>query len=240
MGEELGRNPGNLLFKMSRYFRDVPLAGRSVLDIGAGDGDSSLYAAVGGAGRVVALEPEAAGSTGGARARFDRIAERLGATQVELLADTLQSFEAKGETFDVLISIASVNHLDEDACTRLQDDEGARQTYRRIFSKLAELANPGADLIVADAARDNLFPRLGVRNPVARTIEWEKHQQPEFWATLLAEAGFADPEISWRTFNTLRRPGEILFGNRFAAYCSTSAFRLRMKYPGERGTPSGP
>jgi SAM-dependent methyltransferase len=229
MADELGRDPGNLRFAQEQVFRGVELRGRTVLDVGAGEGITSFYAACAGAARIVSLEPEAAGSRSGARERFDRIRARLGAHNVELQAKTLQDFDAGGERYDVLLSMASINHLDEDACIRLQSDPEARARYAELLSKLADLAAPGADLIVCDASRYNFFARIGRTNPLTPTIEWEKHQAPEFWAQLLEQAGFRDPEISRGSFNTLRRPGQLLLANRLASYFLTSMFRLRMR-----------
>jgi SAM-dependent methyltransferase len=221
-----GTQPGNARFGKYRLFRDVDLAGRSVLDIGAGDGEVSFYAACAGASRVVSLEPEAAGSRSRAREGFPGLRERIGADQVELLGQTLQECDPNGERFDVLVSIASVNHIDEEACVRLHHDPEARARYEPVLKKLADLANPGADLILCDVSRPNFFARIGRRNPITATIEWEKHRAPELWAGMLEAAGFRDPRISWGPFNTVRDPGRILLGNRVASYFLTSAFRL--------------
>jgi hypothetical protein len=64
-----------------------------VLDVGAGEGDASFYAACAGAKRVVSLELEAAGSRGGVREQFNRIRERLDAPNVELRPETIQEWK---------------------------------------------------------------------------------------------------------------------------------------------------
>jgi len=96
-----------------------------------------------------------------------------------------------------------------------------------IFEKLAALAAPGAKLIAVDCSRKNVFARAG-KNPLAPTIEWEKHQPPDLWADLLEQAGFENPRIRWLTFNTLRSVGRLLLGNRVAAHFLVSAFSLTM------------
>jgi SAM-dependent methyltransferase len=224
-----GRRPGNLRFAMRKLFDGVDLEARTALDIGAGEGETSLYAASAGARRVVALEPEAAGSRADMRTAFERVRGRLGADQIELWPVTLQDFDPGDERFDVLISKASINHLNEDACIRLHKDPEARRAYREILAKLAGLANPGADLVIEDCGRRNLFGDLGITNPVASMIEWEKHQSPHLWAELLCEVGFREPRIRWITWNTLRRPGQLLLGNRVGAYLTWSVFWLQMK-----------
>jgi SAM-dependent methyltransferase len=222
------RNVGNLRFYLEYLFDGVPLTGRRVLDVGAGDGVYSFYAAAAGAERVTALEPEAAGSTPGQTGSFSRLEEALGLRSVELRTEAFQDFDPGSDRFDVLFLHAVINHLDESATMAIGREEAARETYRSLFSKLAAVGAPGARLVAADAARSNLFGRLGLRNPLQPTIEWEKHQQPETWARLLEDVGFSDPRIRWNSLNTLRRPGRLLLGNRMAAWLLDSTFCLTM------------
>src|SRR2546422_1059997 len=100
---ERGHRPGNLRFELETIFDGIEFAGRSVLDIGAGAGSTSLYAACAGAERVVGLEPEAAGSRAGMRTAFERARDRLGARQVVLRPETVQELDPGDERFDVLI-----------------------------------------------------------------------------------------------------------------------------------------
>jgi SAM-dependent methyltransferase len=232
------RNVGNLRFYNDYLFDGVPLTGRRVLDVGAGDGVYSLYAAAAGAQRVVALEPEAAGSTAGVTDRFSRLRERLELDSVELRTESFQDFDATDGPFDVLFLHAVINHLDEAATMEIGRSEAARQTYRTLFSKLASIGAPGAKLVASDASPHNLFARLGVRNPLQPTIEWEKHQAPETWALLLEDVGFGDRRIRWNSINTFRRPGRILLGNRVAAWALDSSFCLTMTLKREAGAPS--
>jgi SAM-dependent methyltransferase len=219
---------GNLRFYLDYLFDGVDLDGARVLDIGAGGGRYSFYAAAAGAAHVVALEPEAAGSDAGVTAQFERFRERIGVDSVELRHEPLQEFDPGDERFDVLFMHASINHLDEPATTRLHEDQAARQTYRELFARLAGMGADGAKLVASDASRHNLFAKLPVRNPLQPTIEWEKHQPPETWIELLAEAGFTQPRVRWSTPNSLRRPGRVVLGNRLAAWFTEGAFCLTM------------
>ena len=191
---------------------------------------NSFYAAAQGADRVVALEPEAHGSTAGVRERFLRLGGRLGFGAVELRPERFHEFDPDGETFDVLFLRASINHLDEHATTLLHHDPEARAAYLELLGKLAGMSADGAKLVVSDCTRHNLFARLGVKNPLQPTIEWQKHQTPETWAALLAEVGFAEPRVRWNSLNSLRGPGRALMGNRFASWLTLGSFCLTMTF----------
>jgi 2-polyprenyl-3-methyl-5-hydroxy-6-metoxy-1,4-benzoquinol methylase len=215
---------------LENMFRGVELAGRRVLDIGGGEGMHSYYAALMGASEVVCLEPEGDGSHSGAHGTLGRLRAAMPDLPVHLDERTIQQYRDAGE-FDVILLMASINHVDEDACIHLLDDPGARSRYRAVFAKIASLARPGAKLIVADCTRHNLFAALGVRNPLAPTIEWHKHQAPQAWAALLDEVGFANPRISWEPLYRFGRAGRALLSNKAAAYLLKGVFRLEMDRP---------
>ena len=224
------REPALARDYLQSMFRGVQLAGRRVLDIGGGDGMHSFYAALMGAREVVCLEPGGDGSDWAADGTFARLRAAMPDLPVHLESRTIQRYSDAGE-FDVILMMASINHVDEEACVRLLDDPGARSRYRAVFAKMAALARPGAKLIIADCTRHNLFAVLGVRNPLAPTIEWHKHQAPQTWAALLDEAGFANPRISWEPLYRFGRAGRTLLSNKAAAFFLKGVFRLEMDRP---------
>ncbi len=219
---------GNLKFHLNFMFRDIPFAGKSMLDIGGGSGFYSFYAAWMGASRVVCLEPELAGSSRGIYEKSKRALDNLQVSSVSLQPSTFQDFDPGTQTFDIVLLHNSINHLDEEACINLQHSIEARNKYRSIFRKLSRLANPAAKLIICDCSRYNFFSRLKIRNPLAPNIEWEKHQSPWYWSRLLAEYNFINPEIRWTSEALLRQVGRLLLGNRLASYFLQSHFCLVM------------
>jgi SAM-dependent methyltransferase len=229
-----GEKPGNRLWNARYLFEGVPLQGKTVLDIGCGAGWDALYAACCGAARVVGLEPTGPGSAPEAARDFQRRAAALGLENVELVEATLQEYTDEF-AWDVILSHASINHLDEAATARLHVDEAARSVYRELFDRIASLSRIGGNLIIADCDRHNVFPRLGLRNPLAPSIEWHKHQHPRLWAALLSESGFRDPRIRWMALNSLRTPGRAILGNRVGAYLLASAFTLTTTFTGAGG-----
>lgn len=228
---EEGLHPriGNLNFYMRYLFDSIDLAGSNLLDIGGGVGLASFYAGASGAARVVCLEPEMDGSGADATGAFGRLAAGTGLRNVRLVQVPFQDFEPGSELFDVVLMDNSINHLDEAACMTLRHNPAARERYRRLFGKISRLARKDGILIITDCSRYNAFAMLGLRSPFARNIDWRKHQSPRTWAALLTEVGFSHPEIRWSSFNSLRRPGSLLLGNRPAAFFLTSHFRLTMR-----------
>ena len=226
--EGLARSEENLVFYLEYLFQGIRFLGKSMIDIGSGSGIYSLYAAIMGAKEVVCLEPEAEGSNGEALRKFNSLFTTLSLSNIILQKVRFQDFEPDNKRFDIIFLHASINHLDEQACIRLQYDERARIRYGSVFEKMNKISKPGAKLIVSDCSRYNFFAQLGIKNPIVPVIEWQKHQSPEFWSNMLSNYGFTNPQIYWSSFSFLRKPGRLLLDNRFASYFLTSVFLLVM------------
>ncbi len=224
------RDPGRLRFYLEEYlFRGVPLNGRSLLDIGGGRGLFSFYAALQGASRVVVMEPEFDGSSAGMIAGFERLRELLGhPPNISLTRELLERWDREHEKFDVVLMHNSINHIDEESTVRLRHDAKARESYLTYFELLAEVTRPGSTLIICDCSNQNFWGQLFGWNPMQRTIEWQKHQPPGFWAQLLSQHGFRHVRTSWSSPNMLGQWGRLLLGNRWAAWLTYSHFRLEM------------
>jgi SAM-dependent methyltransferase len=224
-----GRPRGSWVYYLDYLLGAIDFDGRTVLDIGGGDGVISFYAAARGARRVVCLEPGADGSMPGVIKQFRRIADALRLTAVTLQAATFQNFRAADEKFDIVILHNSVNHLDETACINLRTDPEAARRYDELFAKLAMVTAAGGTVILADCSSENLFATLGMRNPFAPTIEWHKHQPPRIWREMLLRRGFEKPSVRWTSFSVLGAVGRLLMGNAAAGYLTTSHFVMTLR-----------
>lgn len=215
-----------LSFYLKNYlFEDIQLEGRSLIDIGSGRGIYSFFAGFAGAKKVVCIEPELGGSRKTATDKLERLGTIFCFPQIELKKVRFQDFDNEDETFDVILLHHSINHLDEEACIHLKTSEQARGIYGVIFKKLARISHSGTKLIIADCSRHNLFSLLKVRNPLAPTIKWHKHQSPYYWRELLWEFGFTKPRIKWTAPGGLFR---VLFGNPVASYFLISHYVLTL------------
>jgi hypothetical protein len=119
--------------------------------------------------------------------------------------------------------------LDENACKKLKYDKTARETYRNVLKKIGELSSENCKLIVCDCSRYNISNVLGIKGPLARTVEWEKHQSPELWEGLFNELGFVNSDISWLPPKPLRAIGRKLLGNKYISFFLNSYFCLKMQ-----------
>ncbi len=216
----------SLIWECDFLFKDVDLSGSGFLDIGGGVGLGSFYAACAGATEVVCLEPEAEGSTHGVRQEFAKIAQALSVNNAQLVDSTFQAFEAEPGRFGTVFLNAAVNHLNEPACIDVLRSEEARGVYVGLFRQMAELTRENGVIIISDVSRHNVFPTLGLRNPIMPTIEWHKHQSPRTWARLLVAAGYTNIKIAWHTPRPLGIAGRALLGNSAGAFLTRSRFRI--------------
>ena len=217
-----------LAYRAREVFGDVPLAGRSLMEIGSGSGLFCLWAASQGAGPVIGLEPETDGATSGTAEAFRQLIREAGYQDVQCVGKTFQDWDPAGQLFDVVLSYNSINHLDEPSCVNLLRDPAARAVYRSLFQKIAACVRPGGHFILWEVAPRNLWRALGMPHLIERTLEWEKHQSPEVWRALLRETGFGEFQLSWPAYYPLRRLGPLI-ENRLGAYAVGSRFRLQAR-----------
>ena len=222
-------NIKNLESYIDFLYKGIDFTDKNILDIGGGFGKYSIFSELLGANKTVILEPELTGSNDRNQEKFLNLKTELNLTTTYLIQKSLQDFHSNGEKFDIILLHNSINHLDEDACKKLKFDASAREDYINILKKICEMSNDNCMLIVCDCARDNIFKILGLKNPLAKTIEWEKHQSPKLWESLFNELGFATSDISWPPPKPLRTLGRNLLGNKYISFFLNSYFCLKMQ-----------
>jgi len=233
-GGNLG-TPVKLRRYLERLFAGVEIAGKEVIDVGAGTGVFSAYLALIGAKSVVALEPEQAGSHKDMTLKFQALLRRLEIENVTLVTKTIQEFLPAERPRDIVLLHNCINHFDEHACAHLQSSAAAQAVYREIFASLNRLVRVGGCVVLSDVTRHNVFDRLGLRSPLCPTINWKIHQPPEVWAALAATAGFECERVRWATFGHFGDGPQRLLANRHAAYFLLGQFSLVLRKSREVG-----
>lgn len=225
----VGKGPRRYRARAEYLFDGIPLSGRRVLDVGCGAGTYSLWAGLNGAEYVLGIEPELDGSRSGFLSRFRELIRAVGLDDVvEARSQLYQNLDPADGTFDVVLMYNVINHLDEDAVQVLHTDPAAVDRYHELLADLPRLLKPGGYLVLADSSRTNFWNQLGVRSPVAPTIEWAKHQEPERWAEVLAPLGFEVHDLRWSPWYPLTR----ITANRLVQYLTGSHWVLRLRHAG--------
>ena len=88
---------------------------------------------------------------------FTRNIQTLGLNNVTLIKKTLQDCELSPDSFDLVVSIASLNHWDEQAFMNLYKDKAAGKIYLHQFRRILNSLTKGGQLLVFEAGRENLF-----------------------------------------------------------------------------------
>jgi SAM-dependent methyltransferase len=232
LGRELGfwRSGAGYEHSCKQLFRDIDFSGKTMLEIGCGKGIYCLWAKVHGAKRVIGLEPLADGCLDSSRCYqdFNSMKNALRLEDIEILPHTVQDYECQPGSIDIMLLYSSINHLDEPQCIELRKRKEARETYLGIFRHLRRMMKSGGKILIVDCSNRNFFGDIGIWNPISPTLEWHKHQSPEFWADLLSQAGFSSPRISWLNGNWSRRHLRWYNVSKTYSYFRDSVFRLEM------------
>src|SRR5262245_8290524 len=86
-------------YDLTRTFQGIDFKGKRVLDVGAGKGLMSLFAALSGAERVVSIEPEMAGARRQVLATLRTRIHDLALDNTEVLTEDFNTWDARGERF---------------------------------------------------------------------------------------------------------------------------------------------
>ncbi|MFQ5706807.1 MAG: class I SAM-dependent methyltransferase [bacterium] len=212
-----------------QLFKGIDFQGKTMLDIGCGDGLYLIWGGIHGASRLVGLEPllDGSGSTKNSEVVFYGMSEALNLKNIERQPFTLQEYQCAEETFDIVLLHASVNHLDESMCIELRENAKAREIYLELFRKLRGIMKKNGQLIIVDASNRNFFGDLGMKHILYPKLAYNKHQTPFFWSKLLRQTGFDSPKVSWISNPALGPLGWFL-RNRVTSYFLESTFRLVM------------
>jgi SAM-dependent methyltransferase len=228
----LFRRSAAALVTVDELFGAVDCRGKDVVDVGGGNGALSVWAALNGARAVTCLEPEHAGATDGVFARARTLTDAARFPNLRVLPLTLQQYAVSTpQSADVIVCNATINHIDETACSNLGWSNDARAKYLMIAQAFVQILRPGGVLLLADCSRQNIWPALKLRSPFAKTIEWTKHQTPGVWRKLFVDSGLTYVRTTWRSQALLGEKWSWLCRNYIAAHLGASLFVIEFQNP---------
>jgi len=207
-------------------FDGIQIKDKDVLDIGCGKGAWLLWAVQHGAKFSVGIEPEIEGSTKGTLSALNSAIIELGLDGTWISGCKL--YDLPYGNFDIAILHNVINHLDERNVQLLHNNSAAVRLYadmimRDLFSRLKN----GAWVIVADCMRTNFWNMIGLESPLARGIEWHKHQNPGIWRDVFTQAGFNFVDLRWSPLQPFPR----ITSNRLVQFLTSSHFVMRFQKP---------
>lgn len=214
-----------------QIFKGINFKEKNFLDIGCGNGRFSIWATIHRASKTLGLEPTLKGSRNESVSAFKDAVEHLKLNKIDITEKTFQDFDSPDSYWDIVLLCASINHLSEEACITLRENQDSQRNYMNIFSKLYSVVAPGGLVIITDCSSENKYANLGIPNPYAPSIEWHKHQPPEVWAEHLQKVGFVNPGITWLSPAQYLYFGLIFLTNYFYSYRRASMFRLEVSKP---------
>lgn len=203
---ELSHHPFNRSYNYLKWaFKQVNFEEKSVLDIGGGNGIYSYYAKFKGANECINLEPFEAGS-GNVNIIEKNVHPRL---NISFVNETFQKFSSK-QKFDIIILHDSINHLDEEAFSKIHFDEKSKIIYQELIDKVFELLSKDGIIIITDCSRYNFWNLLGLKSPFAPSIEWNLHQSPLLIKDMFLSKGISSYHIRWSPFKRFGAIGRFL------------------------------
>jgi SAM-dependent methyltransferase len=218
------RSVKRYITKAHFVFDGLNLHGKRVLEIGCGKGGLVAWAAVHGASFVLGLEPEKDGSENSSYRTLETVVSSLCLGNVEASPKAFDEYPFS-EPFDIVLLYNVINHLDERAVIDMHTNMASYERFVCIADKLRAVTAPKGTLILTDAARSNLWGDLGKRSPFARTIEWNKHQNPGTWRKLFEQTGFKMVGLRWSHLYPLGK----LSSNVLIHYITISHFLMRLE-----------
>jgi len=222
--------------KLNWYFRDQIFSGvdtenKKLIDIGGGNGLASIWSLMeGNCKEALVVDPLSDGSNSRMFEQFQKMKTASGVGErLQFLDGTLEDLNSEGNNFDIALMHNSINHINEEMTPMLTFSEKARNAFLKEFRSIRSLMADNGILIISDCSNRNFFGDMGIKNPIAPTINWTVHQSPHVWSSLIEASGYKCLKTTWTTRRELGRFGHAILGNKVGAYLTNSHFSLAFK-----------
>jgi hypothetical protein len=209
-----------------QIFKGIDLNSKRLLDIGGGNGLASIWSLIqGGCKEAIVLDPFDSGSNSHMFQQYQKMKQVSGVgDRLQLHNGTLQNFGFNKGIFDIVLMHNSINHINEEMIPLLKFSKKAQNIFIEEFKLIRSRMTSNAILIVSDCSNRNFFGDMGIKNPIAPTINWAIHQSPTVWSSIIKSSRFKHVRTVWTTRRELGRFGHFILGNKVGAYLTNSHF----------------
>ena len=219
------RRPYGYHFYFKNYiFKNIDLNNKKILDIGGGNGLASFFALSSSLScKAWVVDPIAEGSNQLMFEQFNSMKRKYDTERIVFHRDFIDTL-LEPELFDIILMHNTINHIGEDILTDINEDETAYNEYKNRLKTILDRLRPGGKLIIADCGRYNFIGNLGLKNPLAPSIDWKLHCEPSIWKSIIEEIGFKHSSTRWTARRETGVFGKIFLANRLCSYFLNSHF----------------
>lgn len=212
-----------MVFILKYIFEGISLKNKSLLDLGGGNGIASFFASHSDKScRCTIVDPFEDGSNTLMSNQYKELSKVYNNT-VKLHMGYVETLP-KDEKFDLILMHNSINHIGEDIIIDIQYNQNHWKKFSLRLESILMRAKKGAKIIVADCSSKNFWNDIGVKNPLAPTIEWHLHQPPHVWKEMIEKFNFTRLSTKWTSRRELLLFGKILLAHRLISYFTESHF----------------
>lgn len=218
--------PGTLrkfLYHAEEQFSGIDLCGKSVLEIGCGNGLLSLWLAlIKNVGNIVAIdEYEGIGEDRNNYNSFTKVIEE-NLISIDLMKMDFWKSNFNPDFFDMIVANNTLHHMIRTE-KYIFSDAQTRKQWIDLFSEIRRILKKDGVLILKDVTRFNLWRFLPLR---LRFIDWEIHPTKKEFKYAMQEAGFNNITLGNVVNYKLRYFSNVLQHNPLFSFFVTPDFYL--------------
>ena len=205
-------------------FKDIDLKNKKIMDLGGGNGRASFFAlSESPSCTSCVVDPLTEGSNNLMLEQFNYIKKKFAEDRIKFHQDFIDSL-LKPEIFDIVLMHNSINHIGEDIIEKILTNNESYNEYKKRIKPIFDRLTSKGILIVSDCGTFNFLGNLGFKNPIAPTINWKIHCEPNIWQKMIEGFGFRHIRTEWTARREFGNFGRKFLSNRICSYFLNSHF----------------